>query len=130
MTGSGILIDTNIVIALFGGDAAVKSRFSAAPNVWLSATVIGELYYGARNSGRLAENLRRVEEFAAFSAILSCDGGTAAHYGQIKASLRAKGTPIPENDIWIAATARQHNLTLVSRDAHFNHVDGLDVAAW
>jgi tRNA(fMet)-specific endonuclease VapC len=67
MTGNRVLIDTNIVIALFGGEATVKARLAATAEVWVPSTVIGELFYGARKSGRVAENVRRVEEFAAFN---------------------------------------------------------------
>ena len=130
MSGNRVLLDTNVVIALFGGDATVQSRLAAAPEAFVPATVIGELYYGARNSGRVQDNLRRVDEFAAFSAVLTCDAATAAEYGEMKAALRTKGTPIPENDIWIAAVARQYGLTLVSRDEHFTHVDRLAVEKW
>ena len=62
--------------------------------------------------------------------MLPCDLGTAAAYGQIKDELRLKGRPIPENDVWIAAVARQHGLILASRDDHFRSVDGLAVEAW
>ena len=62
--------------------------------------------------------------------VLVCDPGTAWEYARIKIDLRSKGRPIPENDIWIAATARQHGLTLVTRDQHFSAVDGLKCDAW
>ena len=64
------------------------------------------------------------------AAVLPCDRATAARYGELKAALRAQGTPIPENDLWIAALARQHALTLVTRDAHFAGVRGLVVERW
>jgi tRNA(fMet)-specific endonuclease VapC len=54
----------------------------------------------------------------------------ARQYGVIKNALRAKGRPIPENDIWIAAIAMQYHLTLVARDGHFQEVDGLVVGQW
>ena len=107
MNGSHILIDTNIVIALFAGESGIQTRLAAAPEVFVPTIVIGELQYGARRSGRAAENIRRVEEFAAFNVVLPCDAATAPLYGDIKAVLQSKGTPIPENDIWIAAIARQ-----------------------
>lgn len=130
MAGSRFLIDTNIVIALFGGETTVQAQFSAAPEIFIPCMVIGELHYGARKSGRVMENVRRVDEFAAFSVVLPCDVSTARFYGDIKSALRSKGTPIPENDIWIAAVARQHGLTLVSRDDHFNQVADLALQKW
>ena len=66
---------------------------------------------GARKSARAAENLARPDKFVASSTILACETATAQQYGDIKNTLRAKGRPIPENDIWIAAIAMQHQLT-------------------
>lgn len=124
------LLDTNIVIALFAGDAAVIAGLAAAEEVFIPAAVIGELFYGARKSGRPEENLRRIEEFAADNMILSCDADTARLYGEVKSSLQRKGRPIPENDIWIAATALQHDLILVSRDEHFEAVEWIRCVKW
>src|SRR5690348_13723802 len=118
------LPDTNIVIALFAGETAVLDAFSHADEVFLSSVVLGELYYGARKSARAAENVARIDVFAASNVVLACDADTSRQYGVIKELLRAKGKMIPENDIWIAATALQHGLTLATRDAHFKGVDG------
>jgi tRNA(fMet)-specific endonuclease VapC len=71
-----------------------------------------------------------VEELAEETTVLSCDAGTAAQYGEIKNQLRAKGRPLPENDIWIAAIAIQHGLTLVSRDRHFEEIEALPHEVW
>ncbi len=64
------------------------------------------------------------------NAVLLCDVETARYYGDIKNQLRLKGRPLPENDIWIAAVALQHNLTLVTRDAHFQEIENLQVVGW
>ncbi len=61
---------------------------------------------------------------------LVCDNITARFYGDIKTLLRRKGRPIPDNDIWIASTTRQHLLTLVTRDEHFDDVDDLPIVRW
>lgn len=124
MSGS-LLLDTNIIIALFAHDEAVQRRLASANEVYVPSIAIGELYYGARKSGRVSANLARIDEFAAKMVVLACDATTAQYYGQVKALLRAKGRPLPENDIWIAATAQQHDLTLLSRDDHFVEVEGL-----
>ena len=129
MSGS-VLLDTNIVIALFAKEAVVQQRLAAAAEVFTSSIVLGELYYGAQKSSRVEVNIARVNTFAAANTILVCDTATAQYYGAIKNHLRAKGHPIPENDIWIAATARQHQLTLVTRDGHFQAVEGLVVEQW
>jgi tRNA(fMet)-specific endonuclease VapC len=131
MPASGrVLLDTNIVIALLEGDAEVLSNLDLASEVFLSAVVVGELFFGAAKSGRPAENAARVERFAAGRSILPCDLNVARAYGAVRQHLREKGRPIPENDIWIAATATCHELVLVTRDQHFRDVDGLTVSRW
>ncbi len=129
-TSLRFLLDTNIVIALFAQEAAVLQQLSQALEVFVPSIVLGELYYGAEKSANAATNVLRVSELAGRSAVLACDAETAQHYGQIKNRLRAKGKPLPENDIWIAALALQHGLVLVTRDAHFNEIAGLSVVAW
>ena len=125
-----VLLDTNIVIALFAKEAVVQQRLAATEEVFVSSVVLGELYYGAQKSSRVEANIARVTTFATANAILVCDTVTAQDYGAIKNQLRAKGQPIPENDIWIAATAKQHQLTLVTRDGHFQAIEGLVVEQW
>jgi tRNA(fMet)-specific endonuclease VapC len=125
-----VLLDTNIVIALFARDEIVLRELSDAASVFVPSIVVGELFYGAYRSRRFDENMTRVEEFASGSPVLDCDGTTARHYAQIKNRLRDAGRPIPENDIWIAAIARQHGLTLISRDSHFAEVEELEILTW
>ena len=124
------LLDTNIIIALFAEEVSVKTRLTQAAEVFVSSVAIGELCFGARKSWRVQENLARIDEFAANNVVLGCDIETAQRYGEIKNALQRKGRPIPENDMWIAAIALQHDLVLITRDAHFKEVDGLKVAIW
>jgi len=123
------LLDTNIVIALFADEAIVKGNLAQASEVFIPSFVIGELCYGARKSGRVEANLARVDELVAGSTILICDTETARQYGEAKNNLRLKGRPLPENDVWIAALALQHDLILVTRDAHFQEAESLKTAA-
>jgi tRNA(fMet)-specific endonuclease VapC len=124
------LLDTNIVIALFAGETAVIDQISQADELFVPSIVLGELFYGAERSGRTKQNQERVHQFAEANTILNCDKETSAWYGRIKNQLAQSGRPIPENDIWIAATAASHNLTLVSRDRHFLEVHDLQVLTW
>jgi tRNA(fMet)-specific endonuclease VapC len=124
------LLDTNILIALFSGDTSVQVHLKNANEVFISSTVLGELYFGARKSHHVKKNLEHIDEFASNITILSCDSNTARKYGQIKNSLHEKGKPIPENDIWIAAVALQHNLIMATRDDHFREVEKLKCEAW
>lgn len=122
-----VLLDTNIVIALFDGDATVLKNIRGATGVYVPVIVVGELIYGARRSRHARENLERIGELAVASTVLACDAETAENYGGIKDELRRAGTPIPENDVWIAATARQHGLSLATRDRHFDNVEHLEL---
>ena len=124
------LLDTNIVIALLAGEKSVLEALSEVDEVFLSNVVLGELYYGAFKSQRSLENIARIEELAENSVVISCDEHVARKYGEIKNTLRAKGHPIPENDIWIAATAIFYDLTLITRDRHFEEVEGLSTESW
>jgi tRNA(fMet)-specific endonuclease VapC len=124
------LLDTNIAIALFAQERAIHQQLAGAVETFIPSIVIGELYYGAYKSVRVASNIERIDEFTASNTILEVDTATAKEYGQIKSGLRAKGRPIPENDIWIAAIAKQYGLTLVTRDKHFEEVEGLAIEIW
>jgi len=128
--GGKVLFDTNIIIALFGQDDTVLKHLRGAVELFVPVIAVGELYYGAYKSGRRTANLQRVREFAAANIVLGCDAQTALVYGRVKNELHQKGTPIPENDLWIAALALQHGLVLATRDKHCDAVDGLCIEAW
>ena len=124
-----LLLDTNAIIALFSGDKQVSARLAEA-EAFVPSTALGELYYGARKSSRSLQNVAKIEEFAAASQVIACDAVTAWIYGETKNRLHSQGRPIPENDLWIAAVAIQHGLTLVTRDNHFDDVDNLRHENW
>jgi tRNA(fMet)-specific endonuclease VapC len=119
-----LLLDTNAVIAQMNGDPAFRAVV-AAQLLNVPVPVFAEMFYGAEKSFRAAENLARVGQYAATALVLGTDLTTARIYGTIRQELQSKGRPIPINDIWIAAVARQYDLTLMTRDAHFNNVPGL-----
>jgi tRNA(fMet)-specific endonuclease VapC len=129
-TSHDYLIDTNIAVALLERDDHVVRHFQGAGGIYLSMIAIGELLYGAANSARPEENKARVLDLAGDKAVLYGDLGNAELYGEMKARQRRKGRPIPGNDLWIAALERQHALTLVSRDAHFQEIDELELEVW
>ncbi len=129
MNGS-VLLDTNVVISVFSGDAGVLARLATADDVLLSSVVLGELYFGAFKSSRIASNIDRIRALTQSAAVLNCDAVTAERYGRLKEARRAKGTPIPENDLWIAACAMQYDLALVTRDSHFEHIGDLQIERW
>lgn len=124
------LVDTNIVIAIFSGDPSLTERIRYPTELFLSVVVLGELHYGAAHSRKAASNYAQIEAFARICTLVGVDNKTAVHYGDLKASLRQKGRPIPENDLWIAASAQQHGLSVATRDRHFSHVDGIAIENW
>lgn len=124
------LLDTNIVIAMFAGEAAIQERRKNADKVFLPSPVVGELCYGARKSSRPIANLTRVNRLIQDSQVIPCNLETARWYGIIKDELRRKGRLIPDNDIWIAAIAMQRGLILVTRDSHFDQVESLQTEYW
>ncbi len=124
------LLDTNIVVALFSEEIGVEEKIRNAGGIALAPPIIGELCFGAQKSNKVAENLRRIDRLVAQNTFLPCDLETAQWYGIIKERLRRKGRSIPNNDIWIAAVAMQHDLILVTRDAHFDEVESLQIERW
>jgi tRNA(fMet)-specific endonuclease VapC len=129
MSGS-FLLDTSVIIAFFSGEPPVVDRFSAADEILLSSIVVGELCFGAQKSARAEANLARINNLIDRIVVLECNAETAKLYGRIKNALRIKGHPIPENDIWISASALQYDLTLATRDGHFAEVDNLKRETW
>lgn len=129
-TSGKFLLDTNAIIALLEGDETILSHLDQAAEVFIPAVALGELFFGAAKSGRPNENASRVERFASGRVILACDLDVAREYGRLKHRLREIGRPLPENDIWIAATAIRHSLVLVTRDRHFRDVEHLTLADW
>ena len=129
MAGSDYLLDTVIVVRYFNRDPVIRQRL-AHTRVYIPSISIGELFFGAYHSQRVTENIAQIRDLVAINTILPCDVETGNWYGQIKHQLRAKGRPIPENDMWIAAIALQYGLTVVTRDAHFREIDGLQIETW
>jgi tRNA(fMet)-specific endonuclease VapC len=125
-----VLLDTNVVVAHFRGDSDLTLRLAAASALYLPWVVAGELHYGAYRAGRRKEALAQVLNFQSITILLLPDEHTAEYYGLIKAGLAQSGTPIPDNDIWIAALAREYQLPVATRDRHFELVAGLTTLAW
>jgi tRNA(fMet)-specific endonuclease VapC len=125
MTGSVVVLDTNVVVALLNGDPKITPWLASFPTLCIPMPVVGELQFGALNSSRPAENLIRIQKFLGSSRALDTTTQTARRYADVRLGLKRKGRPIPENDIWIAASAPEHGLPLATRDAHFSHVDGI-----
>lgn len=122
-----IALDTNAYSALMRGHRDVAAVIRRSEAVLVPAIVAGELLYGFRLGSRFEENATRLEAFLAAPAVdlLPLTLTTADRFGRIAAALRQKGTPIPTNDIWIAAQVMEIGADLLSSDSHFGAVDGL-----
>jgi tRNA(fMet)-specific endonuclease VapC len=122
-----ILLDTNAYTAMKRGHREIADRVRNTEQVLLSAVMVGELLFGFRYGSRYQRNFDELEEFLAspFVVLLPVTMTTADRFGRIAASLRTNGTPIPTNDIWIAAHAFESGSELLSFDRHFDFVPGL-----
>ncbi len=128
MTGNNIVADTNIFIDLMKGNEAIAKKLESFDEVYLSPVVLAELYFGAYRSANPEKHLRKIAIAIQESKLLTIDATTAEIFVTIKLALFAKGNPIPENDIWIAATSLQHGLPLYTNDKHFAEVEGIRLA--
>ncbi len=88
------------------------------------------MYFGAENSIRKEYHIKQINSFLKIGILLNTGVRTALIYGKIKAYLKSKGTPIPENDIWIAAIAKEHQLPIVTEDKHFKLIPDIEIIRW
>jgi len=125
-----LILDTNALSAFAEGNQALRKAIDEEPDLALPAVVLGEYYFGIRQSrlrARYEDWLRR--HTSAFQ-VLRLGETTASHYADIRSELRSVGRPIPSNDLWIAAAAREHRMGVLSRDRHFEAVRGLKLVPW
>jgi tRNA(fMet)-specific endonuclease VapC len=123
------LLDTNAYVELLKGDERVARLVRSSERLAFSMVVVGELSFGFRNGARYERNLAVLEEFLGEPWVDLCTvtRTTADRFGRLAAALRKAGTPIPTNDVWIAAHAFETGAELITLDRHFEHVRGLAV---
>lgn len=123
------LLDTNAYVELLKGDTVVADLVRGSETITFSMVVVGELLFGFRNGNRYDRNLAALDDFLAqpWLELVQVTRTTADRFGRIAAALRKEGTPIPTNDIWIAAHAFEAGAELVTFDRHFDSVQGLPV---
>ena len=121
---SRFLVDTSAYSAFFRGDSATKEAIQSCDEICLNPVVIGELLAGFRKGRQRAANEKEFEEFLAAPRVkvLAIDEDTSTRYAVILLGLWSAGTPIPTNDIWIAASAMQHGLEVLTTDTHYAKV--------
>ncbi len=122
-----LLLDTNGYSALLKGDTAVLDALARADRTYMSVFVLGELHAGFRGGSRFNQNLGRLDAFLRKPSVrvLQATRETAEVFGTVKDSLRRAGTPLPINDVWIAAHCLESGAELFTFDRHFRAIAGL-----
>jgi tRNA(fMet)-specific endonuclease VapC len=122
-----IALDTNRYVDVCKGVAETVELLETAEAVMLPFVVLVELRAGFAHGRRQAENEQILRRFLLKGGVrtLYADDHTTHHYAAIFKQLRKQGTPIPANDMWLAALVLQHNLALHDRDKHFDHLPQL-----
>lgn len=119
MTGNKCFLDPSVVIHFFKNNVSVVEILKGFQEIYVSTVVAGELFYGAYASSDPAKHITQIQSFLNNCIIVDSDIGSSIIYGQLKAILKKNGTPIPENDIWIAAIAAENKIPLFTTDNHF-----------
>jgi len=125
-----LILDTNALSAFVDGDQELLGAIESEAELTIPTIVLGEYLYGIDQSRQRASYQAWIRANLALFDVLPVVRETAESYSEIRHELKAAGTPIPTNDLWIAAVARQHRLKIVTRDTHFRSVRGLRVVAW
>ena len=125
-----MILDTNALSAFADDAPAAVAAVSRAEHVSVPVIVLGEYRYGITHAVRPREHEEWLAKFLPFCRILEVTQRTTLWYADIRSELRRTGKPIPANDAWIAALCREHNLPLLSRDQHFDRVQGLRRLTW
>ena len=125
-----MILDTNGLSALAEGEPALESMLRKAPQVAIPVIVVGEYRYGISQSRYRKYYEQWLSEYLSSFHILDVDEQTSVSYCAVRTELKKTGTPIPSNDVWIAALCRQHSLPLLSRDRHFDAVTGITRLEW
>ena len=125
-----MILDTNGLSAFFDGIESVVSLIAEADAIHLPVIVIGEYRYGLRSSRLRKQRESELIEFAECCTVLPILEPTTLAYAGVKHGLKRAGTPIPENDIWIAALSVEHGLPLLTADRHFDAVPQVKRITW
>ena len=125
-----MILDTNALSAFAEGVSSVVQQVADADELHVPVIVLGEYRFGIATSRRRHEYEAWLARGRAFWNVLPIIEETANCYAVIRQQLKRAGVPLPANDVWIAALARQHDLAVLSRDAHFDAVAGITRLSW
>jgi tRNA(fMet)-specific endonuclease VapC len=127
---STLILDTNALSAAADHDPSALEIVARAAHLAVPVIVLGEYRLGIAQSRHRASYENWLREWVASVTVLDIDDETTHSYAVIGLELKKKGKPISSNDLWIAALCRQHSLSLLSRDRHFDLVPGLRRIDW
>lgn len=122
-----VVLDTNRLTDLFRNDRELAERLETCDEVWLPLMVLAEIkagFYGGREARRNEAIWQRFLSRPTVGILLPARE-TSEHYARLFVQLKRAGTPIPDNDLWIAALALEHDLVLITRDRHFQSIPQL-----
>ncbi len=125
-----MILDTNAVSAWCDDDAALLAVLPTDRPLFIPAIVLGEYRFGIKVTRDRKIREAWLEDVESAVTVLDVNSETAQHYADVREQLRKARTPIPENDLWIAALARQHELPVITRDGHFENVADLRRVGW
>jgi tRNA(fMet)-specific endonuclease VapC len=125
-----VALDTNALSDFAAGSDALGDALMPFRSLVLPVTVLGEYRFGLLGSKKRARLEEWLDQLLSEVRVLETTARTSAEYARVRHQLRTAGTPIPENDVWIAAVAIEHRLPLATRDKHFKIVKGLEILDW
>jgi len=119
-----VALDTNRITDLFRGDMELAEQLGTAEEVWIPLFALGEIKAGFQGGTQQRRNESLLNRLLAKPTVgvLLPSRETAEHYARIFVQLRRAGTPVPDNDLWIAALVLEHDLVLITRDRHFERI--------
>ena len=120
-----MILDTNALSAWAEGIAGIADPLRSAERLVVPSIVLGEYYFGIRQSRYRTRYEHWLNQFLRDTEVAAINADTASEYAGIRLELKLSGSPIPQNDVWVAALARQHGLEILSNDRHFDIVSGV-----
>lgn len=120
-----MILDTNALSAWADGHAGIEMPLRSSSRLVTPSVVLGEYYFGIRQSRKRRRYEDWLRRYLPFTEIATITAATASSYADIRLELKQRGTPIPSNDAWVAALARQHGQPILSNDKHFDLVSGV-----
>lgn len=125
-----MIVDTNALSGIADEQPGIRAVLQKATSVAIPVIVLGEYTFGILQSPRRSHYQKWLRENLPGFRILNITEETADRYAGLRLELKQAGTPIPSNDLWIAALCREHRLPVLSRDGHFDRVNGLRRVEW